>query len=539
MLICAAGFTAFQSIPRAEDPELTSRDAIVITPYPGAGASRIEALVTDPIEDSLREFEEILTFDSESNGDISSLHIELKEHLVETDGVWSRIRDQLEDVEDTLPAGAGPIDFEAFEISAFTIILALVPEGEPSADLSTLTRRAEELADHLRAVTGTKEVEVYGSLTEQITVDLDPALLAQRGMSLAEVAMALRGRDAKVPAGVVHTPSSDLIVAVDSELDSVARVARTPIRVSKEGPSTYLADLGEIRKGERIPQASLALVEGERSVLIGVRMMSSQRVDTWSAKAREAIQEYESAMPRGMALRSLFDQSTYTRDRLGALVFNFGLGALLVMIVVFFTMGWRSAFMVGTTLPLAILLALKGMQSLEIPINQMSVAGLIIALGLLIDNAIVMVDELSHRLEAGSDFKGSGRSCRTQIGVALIGLHNHNGIGLHADRPDAWWRRGICGFDGHVRHIGHHQLAPDFVLAASYARGLGPSEGSTQRRLRLSQPRAHPRPNRAYLRALYRIPYSPSIYSHWDRRGLSLTRIFPSEQTTRTILSAR
>ena len=420
LLICAAGLAAFDAIPRAEDPELTSRDAIIITPFLGAGAEKIEALVTDPLEDSLREFEEILTFDSESTSDISTLHIELKEHLTEVDGVWSRIRDKLEDVEATLPPGAGPVDFDAFEISAFTLIVALVPEGEPGASAASISRRAEELADRLRTVSGTKEVEVYGGLEEEISVSLDPSALAARGLTLAEVARAVEGQDAKTPAGVVHTGTNDLIVAVDAELDSVARVAQTPLRVSSQGESLALQDIATIRKGERTPPNTYGMVEGRRAVLIGARLMDGQRVDRWATRAREAVSAYSADLPRGVGLRTLFDQSTYTRDRLSALVFNFGLGALLVMVVVFFTMGWRSALMVGTALPLAILLALQGMDILEIPMHQMSVAGLIIALGLLIDNAIVMVDELSHRLEDGETPREAVRRAVRKLALPLM-----------------------------------------------------------------------------------------------------------------------
>ncbi len=419
LLITAMGYTAFDALPRAEDPELTSRDAIIITPFLGAGAEKIEALVTDPLEDSLREFEEIWTFDSESTSDISTLHIELKEHLTEVDGVWSRIRDKLEDVEATLPEGAGPIDFEAFEISAFTLIVALLPEGEPGASPASMTRRAEELADRLRTVAGTKEVEVYGGLQEEIAVDLDAAALAARGLTLSEVARAVQGRDAKTPAGVVHTGSHDLIVAVDSELDSVQQVASTPLRINSEGESLVLQDIARVRKSERTPPNAYGLVEGRRAVYLGARLMDGQRVDRWAERARAVVDEFADNLPHGLGLRTLFDQSTYTRDRLSALVFNFGLGALLVMIVVFFTMGWRSALMVGSALPLAILLALKGMQVLEIPMHQMSVAGLIIALGLLIDNAIVMVDELSHRLEDGEPPREAVRRAVKKLALPL------------------------------------------------------------------------------------------------------------------------
>ncbi|MEZ5975337.1 MAG: efflux RND transporter permease subunit [Planctomycetota bacterium] len=420
LLICAAGINAYRALPRAEDPELTSRDAIVLTPFPGAGAERIEALVTDRLEDALREIAEIRTFDSDSGTDMSMLHIEVREELTDTAPIWSRVRDKLQDAQGLLPEGAGPVDFQVFDISAFTLITALVPAGDTPADMTALTRRAEDLADRLRAVPGTKDVDLYGEQLQEVQVDLDRDELLRRGLTLEQVAAAVRREDSKTQAGVVHTGRNDLVLDVHSDLETLEHIGAIPVRPAPGGSPTTLADLGEVRRGEHWPPRDYAMTLGQRAVLVAARMRTGKRVDEWSAAANRALAEYARELPRGMVLHTLFDQNRYTHERLSALQRNFGLGALLVMAVVFLTMGWRSSLMVGLTLPLAVLLALAGMQYFEVPMHQMSVAGLIIALGLLIDNAIVMVDELSHRLAEGQGPRAAARGAMAKLGLPLF-----------------------------------------------------------------------------------------------------------------------
>lgn len=397
-LILVAGLSALQTLPRAEDPELTSRNAIVFTAWPGADAELIEALVTERVEDALSEFEEVKLLSSSSRAGMSTVTIELHDTIDEVEEVWSRVRDELTDVAPLLPRGALEPAFEDFTITAYTLIAGLTWELEGEPNLAILGRLGEDLADELRALPGTEDSDVFGEVREEVLVEVDPARLASEGLSIDEVAAAVERADSKVPAGRLRAGATEVLVEVDGALESLERVASLVVRRGADGRVVRVGELGVVRKHHLEPHSALALVDGEPGVVVAARMMSGRRVDQWSERARARLQEFEAGLPRGVASTLIFDQSTYTATRLSGLFANFALGAALVMGVVLLMMGWRSALLVGAALPLTTLMVLAGMNALGIPMNQMSVAGLIIALGLLIDNAIVMVDEVRHRL---------------------------------------------------------------------------------------------------------------------------------------------
>lgn len=402
-LIVVAGLSSYAVLPRAEDPALTKRAARVITPLPGAGAERVEALVTEPLEDKLREIEEIREIISSSRAGVSVVNVELHDDVPagEISAVWSRVRDKVSDAAALLPAGAGESEFDELEIAAFTLIAAVTWERDDAPAYGILSRVAEELQDALQAVPGTAEVERFGEPAEEVRVEVDAARLAALDLTVADVARALQRADAKVPAGEVHLPGSDLLVEVAGEVDSLTRVERIPVRIGADGAAIYIGDIATVRKTVADPPSELAWASGQLAVAVAARMEEAQRIDDWAERAHAAIASFRANLPKGLGLNLMFDQSQYVAQRLWTLEQNLLLGVLFVSAVVFVLMGWRAALLVGTALPLASLMVLSGMRILHIPIEQMSVTGLIIALGLLIDNAIVIVDEVRQRLGAG------------------------------------------------------------------------------------------------------------------------------------------
>ena len=241
-LIAVAGLAALMVLPRMEDPHLAQRAAMVYTGFPGASAERVEAMVTDRIEAEIQEVEEIKELRSTSRDGISTITIELKDNVTaaDTDNVWSRIRDRIDDATPKLPAGAEEPEFEKLKISAYALIVAITWDTESPPNYAILRRYAEELDDRLRAVSGTKDVELFGDPEEEILVTLDPAELSQRRLSVADVANQLTASDAKVSAGQQRSAEHDLLLEMAHEMDSVARVRRTPIQLNAAGHAVAL-----------------------------------------------------------------------------------------------------------------------------------------------------------------------------------------------------------------------------------------------------------------------------------------------------------
>ena len=400
-LILVSGLSSWFVLPRMEDPQLVQRGAIVNTIYPGANPTRVESQVTEKIEEALEEIEQIKEIRSSSREGISTLTIELRDDVLDSTPIWSRIRDRLSDIEPLLPQGALKPDFTELEFKAFAMLVALKWTQEDSVNYAILNRLALQLKDRLQSIGGTKKVEIHGEPSEEVVVRLNSNRLAALNLTVQSVADQIQRSDAKVSAGQLRGPKEELLLGVSGELNSLQQIEQIPITHQTGEGFTRLGDIATVQKAAVEPPDGIAIVDGHRSVVLGAYVRSNSRIDLWSAKVNRAIDEYESLLPRGISMDRVFDQNEYVATRLTTLIGNLLLGATAVFAVILLLMGWRSALIISTALPLSALMVLTGMRLLNVPIHQMSVTGLIIALGLLIDNAIVIVDETSKALREG------------------------------------------------------------------------------------------------------------------------------------------
>jgi multidrug efflux pump subunit AcrB len=405
MVLLAAGLSSLISIGRQEDPTITNIFASVTTPFPGAEPGRVEALVTAEIEESLREIAEIDVISSASAAGISVIQVELDETVDPDliDGLWTEIRDKLADAELRFPDGAGSPELEVDANSgAYGAIVALVPARDGSTPLTLTARYAEALADRLRDVPGTKLVEIFGAPAEEITVTLDAPRAASLGLAPAEVAAAVRSADSKVAAGQLTGGGDDLSVEVEGEIDTLSRLGEIVLREGEGGSALRLADIARIERGPRAPAPELAFQDGLPAVIVAAMPETGLQVDAWAGFVREDLAAFQDGLPGGLEARLVFDQSTYTAERLTEVGTNMGVGVALVVGVLLVTLGLRAAIMVALILPIVSLASLATMNAIGLPIHQMSVTGLIVALGLLVDAGIVMTDDIGRRLRAGA-----------------------------------------------------------------------------------------------------------------------------------------
>jgi multidrug efflux pump subunit AcrB len=420
-LIIVAGLSAFQILPRLEDPVLTNRFATVKTIFPGATAERVEALVTEKLEEEIREVEEIQLVESQSRSGIATVTIELRDDIEEVDEVWSRVRDKVEDARGLFPAGVLEPEFEVSEVGAFARIVAICWTQSDQPNYAILRRQAEELEQVLRAIRGTEKVEIYGEPDEEIAVAFLPERLVQLNLTPADVARQLAASDAKLAAGQYRGQRETLLMEIDSELQSLERIRQIPIRYASGGRFVPLGSIAEVRKGIKTPADELAMVNGYPAVVVAARVQADRRIDHWAEDAERSLLGYARQLPRGLEMHTVFQQDEYVAQRMDDLLRNLGLGAAAVMLVMLVMMGWRSALIVGTTLPLASLMVIAGLKVLDIPIHQMSITGLIIALGLLIDNAIVAVDAVRHHLGRGEAPAEAVRRSVRHLAIPLFG----------------------------------------------------------------------------------------------------------------------
>ena len=403
LMIVAAGASALMAIGRQEDPTITNLFATVITPYPGADPARVEALVTEKIEEQLREIPQIDDLTSVSRLGISVVSIELSQFISDDriEQAWSEIRDALTDAARNFPPGVPQPEFDDDRTGAFTSIVALLPAPGTDTNPAIIRRTAKVLQDRLRAVGGTKLVELYGARDEEISVTVDTAKLVSLGLTAQTVSDSIARGDAKFRAGQVRGDRIDLLIEVAGEIKALDRVRAIPVIEGDGGRIVRVGDVASVKRTLRTPAESLARINGREAVLIAARMQDDLQVDAWAARIGSVLDSFETELPAGLELHRTFNQATYTSERLTGVVVNMLIGMVLVLTVLLVTLGWRAALVVALVLPLATLVSIFGLRLAGIPIHQMSVTGLIVALGLVVDAAIVMTDDIRKRLAAG------------------------------------------------------------------------------------------------------------------------------------------
>jgi multidrug efflux pump subunit AcrB len=401
MVLVVAGLSAINNIPRLEDPRIDNRNVLVITPYPGASAQRVEALVTDVIEDELRQLHEIKEINSTSRSGTSVVSLELQAWVDNrsNEQIFSKIRDSLSNAKLKFPQGAGdPLLDERRGATAFTLIVGLQTAQGYATPLSIISRMADHLSDQLRNVPGTELVRIYGELDEEIQVTIDPQKLTSTGLSISQASDLIAGADPKTPAGMMYSDEQNMRMQVAQELDSVSTIRDLPLRATEQGGYLRLGDIAKVERGARLPVNDIGLVNGQQVIFVASRMQTTLRVDTWTNNAIDIVKKFNSQFGGTVQANIVFEQNTYTETRLSELTTNLLLGSLVVMAVVFIFMGIKASWIVGLSLPLCAAFAIFSLSFFDEQIHQMSIFGIIIAIGLLIDNAIVITDEIRSKL---------------------------------------------------------------------------------------------------------------------------------------------
>ncbi len=402
LVLISAGLSSFLSLGRQEDPTITNLFATVTTQFPGADPARLETLVTAEIEEELRTIPEVDVITSVSRSGVSVVSVELLQTLdaATIEQVWSEARDAVEAARSTFPAGVQAPDFNAEGISAYSAVIA-VTAGHDDVPMTIVQAHADALADRLRSIPSTRAVDLFGEPEDEVLVTVDAQAAAALGLTARDISQLITAADGKVQAGRLQSSDVDLTINISGAIEALDRLGDVVLRQNADGATVTLADIAAITRGMRVPATELALANGRPAVLVGVLAQDGVQIDRWMSFVREELATGADRIPVGLSEALMFDQSTYTADRLAEVGTNMAIGVSLVVAVLFITLGARAAAIVALVLPVVSLATLASMNFIGLPIHQMSVTGLIVALGLLVDAAIVMVDEVRQRLAKG------------------------------------------------------------------------------------------------------------------------------------------
>ncbi len=398
VFIIIAGASSYWVLPQLEDPVLGQRVGVVSTVFPGADTRSVEQLVTNRIEDRLTGVADVQRIRSNSRAGISNIVIELSDDITDVQPSWDRVRDVVEDVQDELPSGCLSPALDVFPLKAFASIVAVKSRDPQRIGLNVVRRIAASLSREVSAIAGTEAVETFGDPGEEFLVQVDAEVLSSMGLTVGGVANQLTQSLTAQPAGVLRSDQTELLLDLSADRASAKRLKASPIRVGQRGETVRLADIASVEKTLVSPASDRAIIDKQNAIVIGAMVDDRLGVAQWTESLEEVLARFQQNYDAEIEIEMLFSQQQFIEDRLRQLTESLLIGTLLVIFVVLLMMGWRSMIVVVAALPLSAALVITGMRWLEIPLHQMSVTGLIVALGLLIDNAIVMVEDIRQRL---------------------------------------------------------------------------------------------------------------------------------------------
>jgi multidrug efflux pump subunit AcrB len=400
LMLMASGLYAWLQLGRAEDPSFTIKIANVVTIWPGATARDMQDQVAERIEKKLQELPFLDRVQTFTKPGFSAMQVSLRDTTPPKDvpGLFYQIRKKIDDIRADLPAGViGPnINDEFGDVDA--VLYTITGEGVSYADMK---RVAERLKSRLLRVPNVTKVNLYGVQDEKIFVEFSHAKLATLGIPVTALFESLQRQNAMVPAGSVDTGVARVPLRVTGALDGVAAVAATPVEVG--GRVFRLGDIATITRGTVDPPAFLIRQQGVPALAVGVVMEKGANIAHFGEALAQAKAEFAAQVPAGISFTQIADQPRVVEKAVSEFTRSFIEALLIVLAVSFVSLGWRTGIVVALSVPLVLAAVFVAMYALGIDLHRISLGALIIALGLLVDDAIIAVEMMVVKMEQGWD----------------------------------------------------------------------------------------------------------------------------------------
>ncbi len=407
------GLNSYVSLPRESSPDITIPVVIVTTPYVGVSPEDIESLVTVPMENELASLKNTKEMRSTSAEGISIVVIEFEPDTVVEDAL-QRVRDRVGRVRPTLPADAE--DPSVREISFSDVPVVLITLAGPVGE-AKLKELAEDLQDDLTRVPGVLEVELTGGTERQITVEVLPERLSYYGFSLDDVTSAIKNENVNIPGGNIETGRGNFLLRTPGEFDEAREVERVAVKRVGDRP-VFVRDLARVVDGYE-PRETYSRLRGEASVSLAIKKRAGANILDVTTMAKELAEEHAQRWPETVSWRALGDQSKAIRDMVSDLQNNIITALLLVVGVIVMFMGWRPSVFVAVSIPLSMLGSMLVLEVLGFTLNMVVLFSLILALGMLVDNAIVVVENVYRHKEMGKDNIQAAVDGTEEVAVAV------------------------------------------------------------------------------------------------------------------------
>ncbi|WP_343436977.1 efflux RND transporter permease subunit [Enterobacter roggenkampii] len=400
VLVTIAGIYAFFGLGRAEDPPFTVKQMTAIAVWPGATAQEMQDQVAEPLEKRLQELKWYDRTETYTRPGMAYITLSLQDKTPpsEVQEEFYQARKKLGDESLRLPAGViGPMINDEFSDVTFALF-ALKAKGEPQRQL---VRDAEGLRQQLLHVPGVKKVNIIGEQAERIYIAFSHDRLATMGLSPQDIFNALNSQNALAAAGAIETRGAQIFIRLDGAFDELQKIRDTPLVA--QGKTLTLSDVATVERGYEDPPTMLIRNQHEPALLLGVVMREG-----WNGLALGKALDAETAkindsLPLGMTLTKVTDQSVNIRSSVDEFMIKFFVALLVVMVVCFVSMGWRVGVVVAAAVPLTLAVVFVVMEAAGINFDRVTLGSLILALGLLVDDAIIAIEMMVVKMEEGYD----------------------------------------------------------------------------------------------------------------------------------------
>lgn len=416
LALLIGGLFTYSSQPRQEDPEIVLRGAQVTAQFPGMSPERVEQLITKPIEDAIKQIPEIDDIKSVSMTGVAIITPEAGAQYSDMEPIWADLRNKMTDLAARLPEGtSGPFVNDDFGRVA---VVTLALSGQDYS-MTEMTEVAKDIRDELSSLPLVAKVDLFGVQEERVWLEFNPAFMNQFGIAPSDIVSALSSQNVILPGGTVTANGQRVVIEPSGDFESIDQIENLAISTS-DGGIVYLQDLATIRRGYVDPPQSPSYYNGSPAIVFGVSMVSGSNVVSLGEQVTEELESLIPLLPVGLQLDTAIFQPSLVQASVKNASDNLLQTMVVVLVVVMLFLGLRTGLIVGAMVPITMLATLIGMSIWEIELHRISIAAIIVALGLLVDNGVVIAEDIRQRMDSGEDKLAAALNTPRNLAVPLL-----------------------------------------------------------------------------------------------------------------------
>src|SRR5438067_6668757 len=400
ILLAAAGIYSYRNLGRAEDPSFTIKTMIVQVAWPGATAAEMQEQVADKVEKKLQELPYLDRIESYSQPGVSFIRVFLLDRTPpsQVKELWYQVRKKVGDIRGDLPLAIVGPNFNDEYGDVYSALYMLAADG---LSLAELKARAEDIRQRLLRVADVNKVDIIGERPQKIFIEFSHTKLATLGVTPQQIFDSIARQNAVVSGGSVDTSADRINVRVTGAFTGVAAIAAVPVQAN--GQIFRLGDVASVRRGYEDPPTFLVRVDGKPALGLGVSMQDGANIITLGENLKRAMAAITAELPVGIEITQIADQPHIVDESVSEFVKTFAEALVIVLVVSFLSLGWRTGIVVALSVPLVLAIVMLVMYAAGIDLHRITLGALIIALGLLVDDAIIAIEMMVVKMEQGWD----------------------------------------------------------------------------------------------------------------------------------------